>query len=368
MRFILSFIFLCFYANLLYGQFTSREYFKFGKNKFDEGKYFEAVDFLDKAVDEDPAYENAIFLRGQSFLALKRYKLAIDDFTKIINQRSNYDLYSAEYFLKRAEARTEIQEFELAEKDFNMAIKLRPDYPEIYYKYSKYKFITYHDKNEAIREINRAIRLNPGVPEYYIRRAEYKIALAKFHPRSHDIYESALRDATKAIEMEPENVEFYMVRTVVNKELGEQMAAVYDYNKMIELNPEQVEAYTERGIIKMQNDLYNSAIRDFTKSIELNQNNEQSYRYRALCRHNSLDFSGAFDDYSRSIKLLREQYNFSENEEKERIKRILADTYLKRGVAATSMGNSFNACADFKMAYDLGSNLGLNYLRKYCGI
>jgi tetratricopeptide (TPR) repeat protein len=159
-----------------------------------------------------------------------------------------------------------------------------------------------------------------------------------------------------------------MVRTIVNKERGEQMEAVHDYNKMIELDPEQVEAYMERGIIKMQNDLYKSAIRDFTKSIELKDNNEQNYRYRALCRHNSLDFSGAYEDYSRSIKLLQEQYNFSEDEEKERIKRILADTYLKRGVAATSLGNSFNACSDFKMAYDLGSNLGLNYLRKYCGI
>jgi tetratricopeptide (TPR) repeat protein len=353
---------------MLFGQFTAREYFKIGKNKFDEGKYYEAVDFFDKAVDEDPAYENALFLRGQSFLALKRYKLAIDDFSKIIDHKSNYDIYSAEYFSKRGIARTELQDFESAEKDFIMAIKLRPDFAETYYEYSRYKFLTFYDKNEAIREINKAIQLDPTVPEYYIRRAEYKIALAKFHPRSREIYESALRDASKAIEMEPDNVEYYMVRTIVNKERGEQMEAVRDYNKMIELDPDQVEAYTERGIIKMQNDLYKSAIQDFSRSIELNENNEQNYRYRALCRHNSLDFSGAYDDYSRSIKLLQEQYNFSDDEEKEKIKRVLADTYLKRGVAATSLGNSFNACADFKMAYELGSNLGLNYLRKYCGI
>ncbi|MBS0000645.1 MAG: hypothetical protein KFF73_16815 [Cyclobacteriaceae bacterium] len=368
MKFFVVSIILCLYANFLFGQFSAREYFKFGKNKFDEGKYYEAVDFLDKAIHADAGYESAIYLRGKSFLILKQYKLAVEDFTEIIDQRNNYDMYSADYFLKRAIARTELKEFEGAEKDFNFALKLRPDDSEIYSAFSKYKFITYHDKNEAIREINKAIQLNPEMPEYYIRRAEYKIALAKFHPRSNEIYESALLDASKAIEMNPDNVDFYMVRTIVNRERGEQMQAVTDYNRMIELNPNRIEAYTERGILKMQNDLYQSAIQDFSKSIELNEDVEQNYRYRALCRHNSLDFSGAYDDYSRSIKILREELNFSEGDDKERIKRILADTYLKRGVAATSMGNSYNACTDFKMAYDMGSNLGLNYLRKYCGI
>jgi len=368
MKFLLSGIFLFFCANLVFAQFSPREYFKFGKNKFDEGKYYEAIDFLDKAIKVDPDYENAIYLRGVSFLSLKQYKLAIEDFSRIINKKSHYDQYTADYFLKRAVSRMELQEYNLAEKDFNMALKLNPNDSKIYCEFSRYKFLTYYEKNEAVREINKAILLDPEIPDYYIRRAKYKLAMAKFNPRSSEIYESALRDANKAIEMDPDNVDYLMVRTEVNKERGEQMAAVTDYNRMIELNPNRVEAYTERGIIKMQNDLYKSAIQDFTKSIQLNKNIEQNYRYRALCRHNSLDFNGAYEDYSQSISLLQEQLNVSEGDEKDRVKRILADTYLKRGVAATSLGNSMNACADFKMAYDLGSNLGLNYLRKYCGI
>jgi len=368
MRVILGIIILCIYANQLFGQFVAEEYYMFGKNKFDEGKYFEAVDFLDKAIKTDPNYTDAIFLRGQSFLALKRYKLAIDDFTRIIDKRNSYDLNSAVYFLNRAIAWMEMKEYDFSEKDFKMALKLKPDYPDTYYELARFKFITYHDKNEAMKEINKAIKINPNEPAYYCRRAEYKAALAKFHPNSKEIYESALNDASIAIEMEPDNFNFYQVRTMVNKEMGDPLEAVNDYNKMIEINPYGIEAYTERGIIKMQNDLYVSAIKDFTKSIELNTNNEQNYRYRALCRHNILDFNGAYEDYSQSIDLLREQLNYSNGDEYDNVKRILADTYLKRGAAATSMGNSFNACADFRMAYDLGSNLGLNYLRKYCGI
>ncbi len=368
MRVIVGCIILFFYANLLFGQFVADEYYEFGKNKFDEGKFFEAIDFLDKAIKRNPNYVDAIFLRGQSFLALKRYKLAIEDFNQIIDRRKTYDPNSAVHFLNRAITWLEMEEFDLAERDFFMALKLRPDYPDIYYEFARFKFITYYDKNEAIKEINKAIKINPDEPAYYCRRAEYKASMAKFHPDSKKIYESALNDASIAIEMDSNNFNFYQVRTMVNKEKGDPLEAVNDYNKMIEINPYEYESYTERGIIKMQNDLYQSAIRDFTMSINLNLKNEQNYRYRALCRHNILDFSGAYEDYSQSIDLLRDQLKYLNGEEYDNLKRILADTYLKRGAAATSMGNSFNACSDFRMAYDLGSNLGLNYLRKYCGI
>ena len=102
---------LTFVTTQVFGQFTAREYFKFGKSKFDDSKYFEAVDFLDKAIKLDPSYENALFLRAESFLALKKYKLAIGDYTSVIKNRKTYDSYTAEYFLKRAVAKMEIKDY-----------------------------------------------------------------------------------------------------------------------------------------------------------------------------------------------------------------------------------------------------------------
>ena len=135
---------------------------------------------------------------------------------------------------------------------------------------------------------------------------------------------------------------------------------------MIKIDPDRVEGYIERGIVKMQSDQYRSAIEDFTISIELSPDLEKCYRYRALCKYNILDYAGAYEDYSISIDLQTTIYKQSNGDRE--FKRLLADTHVKRGAAAAIQGDTFDACADFRAAYQLGSRIGYNYMRKYCGI
>lgn len=360
------YIILIFLSVQVFGQFSAREYFKFGKNKYDEGKYFEAIDFLDKAIKLDPAYENALFLRAESFLSLQKYKLAIDDYTRVIKVRKTSDSYTAEYFLKRAVAKMESKDFRGAYQDFSSAFKIIPEYVEGHYEYSRFKYLTLKDKTEAIREINKAIELDNKAGKYYARRAEYKAHISKYDYEGDKYLQEAVEDLNIAVSLEGENVQFRQLRSAYNKELGEPDEAIEDYDVMIEINPDRVEAYTERGLIEMQNDQYKEAISDFSKSIELQPRKEYNYRYRGLCKHNILDFGGAYNDYTKSIELLHEALKSSEDSVK--LRKILADTYIKRGAAATSLGNTFNSCSDFRMAYELGSKIGLNYLRKYCGI
>ena len=42
-----------------YGQYSAREYYDFGKSNVKDGKYYEAVDFLTRAIEEDPEFESA---------------------------------------------------------------------------------------------------------------------------------------------------------------------------------------------------------------------------------------------------------------------------------------------------------------------
>lgn len=360
------YVFLIFFSHQVMGQFTAREYFKFGKSKYDDGKYYETISFLDKAIKLDSSYQNAYFLRAEAFSAVGSYKLAIYDYTKIINSRTVDDSYAVEYFLGRAVARMEVEKYKGAASDINKVFELKPIFPMALYERARLKFLTLNNKMEAIRDLNRAIIQDPEEALFYVRRAEYYAHFAKFGVNSDKYLKSATIDMTKAISLDPENFEYYLIRSQYNKDRGAPNAAIADYNVMIKIHPGRVEAYTERGMIEMQNDQYNSAISDFTKSIELQPSVEHNYRYRALCRHNLLDFGGAYNDYTKSIDLLNTQLRNSPDDES--LKRILADTYIKRGAAGTSMGNTFNSCADFRMAYELGSSIGLNYLRKYCGI
>jgi tetratricopeptide (TPR) repeat protein len=296
---------------------------------------------------------------------MKKYALAQDDFSYAIDHRKVIDISLGKYFFYRGLARSENKEYFAAGKDFEYAVKLNPSDPEIYFEESQLKFLTMTDKHDAIIDLDRAIQLNPDEARYYKRRAEYKAYQSKYNYSSQTILASAIRDMTFAISLDTTNYEYYHFRSELNKNAGEPMLAVEDYTKMIQLNPEKYDAYSERGIIRMQFDDYRGAIMDFTSAIQKYPDEEKNYRYRALCRYNSSDYQGAYSDYSSAILKLTEKLKIVSD--KQIIRRILADTYVKRGVSATSMGNGFDACIDFKTAYRLGSSKGLNYLRKYCG-
>lgn len=354
------------FSNSVIAQTSAGEYYKSGKSKLDESKYFEAIDYFTQAIETDPDFEQAWCLRGEAHHALGEYEKAISDFNHVINRKKTIDEKSTEIFMNRGISKIEIRDFEGAEEDLNTAIELDPLSSDSYFTRSRLKFLILKDKNEAIKDLDIAIRINPDNPDYYVRRAEYKAYLAKYGFDDDAVLASAIRDMSFAIYLEPDNYDFYQMRSQFNKKRGDPLAAVEDYNRMIELRPDMDEAYSERGIIKMQYDDYESAIEDFTCAIELNPLKEDNYRFRGLCKHNQQDYEGAITDYSNSIKLLYGEYEITAD--KVQIRRILADTYLKRGAAATSHGNSLDACTDFRRAYELGSRKGLNYMRKYCGL
>ncbi len=60
--------------------------------------------------------------------------------------------------------------------------------------------------------------------------------------------------------------------------------AVKEFTKAIEIDPECTEAYLERGNIKMATDDYNGAIKDFTKIIELDPGNSIAYFSRGMTK------------------------------------------------------------------------------------
>ena len=363
-RFLFLFLLIVFHnAN---SQYSAGEYYDLGKSRMNEGEYSEAVELLTSAIEADTTMESARELRGEAFVYLEDYESAIRDYDHVIESKKTIDESSSNLYMKRGIARMEYREFDGADLDLDMAIELNPLNADAYYARSRLKFLTLKDKNEALHDIDVSIRINPDEPSYFVRRAKYKAYMARFGFDQRPMLESAIRDLSFAIYIDPDDYELYKFRSQYNKELGDPLAAVEDYSKMIDMRPELDGPYAERGIIKMHYDDYESAIEDFTSSIELNPEKEENYRLRGLCRHNTLDYQGAIDDYSQSIILLYNEYLITADRIK--IQRLLADTYLKRGVASSSMGSTMNACEDFRRAFELGSKKGRNYIRKYCGL
>ncbi len=136
------------------------------------------------------------------------------------------------------------------------------------------------DLEEAVRLCRIGLTSDPGNAGFYRRRAEAYLLQERF--------DKALADYTKAIEMEPSNVEYYLARAQFH---GQQRPdeALRDYTKAIELDPSSWEAYEGRaevllGFVGGGNlpdiDKAERALPDLLKAIELlSTPGARSFRY-----------------------------------------------------------------------------------------
>ncbi|MFH1564118.1 MAG: tetratricopeptide repeat protein [Nitrospirota bacterium] len=128
--------------------------------------------------------------------------------------------------------------------------------------------------DQAILDYNKALEINPRCAEAYNNRGiAYK---------NKGLYDQAISDYNKAIEINPRYAEAYYNRgsAYYNKGLYDQ--AISDYNKALEINPRDAEAYNNRGIAYKNKGLYDQAISDYNKAIEINPRYANAYYNKAL--------------------------------------------------------------------------------------
>jgi len=165
--------------------------------------------------------------------------------------------------------------------------------------YSYYKKDLY---DQAIADYNKAIEIAPKYAKSYLYRG-----LAYDHK---DLYEKAISDYTKAIEIDPKYTVAY--RNRANSCLKEHLydEAISDYIKAIELEPRtfNVGLYIDRGTAYEQKGLYDEAISDYTKVIKVIPNYYSAYINRGLAYDHKGLYDEAISDYTKVIEINPKHY------------------------------------------------------------
>jgi len=155
------------------------------------------------------------------------------------------------------------------------------------------------DFNGALSDFNIAIKLKPYFPEAINNRGNIYIKIYKF--------ESAIDDFNKAIEINPQFADAYFNRGIVYAKIGKYDSAFDDFNKAIKLNPQYADAYSNRGIVYALIGKYDRAIDDFNKLIELKPYYSEAYFNRGFAKFYLNDKTGACNDW-----LLAQQYGYEQ--------------------------------------------------------
>lgn len=139
---------------------------------------------------------------------------------------------------------------------------------------------------QTLKNFSIAIELEPNNPDFYINRIKYYcfVGLNKHHA-------DAMKDYNKLQQLMPNKAEYYR--------FGIKYLHLYDnYSKLIELDPQNIELYKESAQHR-----YYTSIDDYTKIIELEPLNIEHYKARAELYKSRKDFVSAITDYTKAIEV-----------------------------------------------------------------
>jgi tetratricopeptide (TPR) repeat protein len=98
--------------------------------------------------------------------------------------------------------------------------------------------------------------------------------------REKEDYKGAIKDFSKAIELDPNYAEAYLWRGQAKNDIKDRYNAIEDYNKAIKLDPNFASAYGWRGNTKYELEDYHGALEDYNKAVKINPDYDKDYFWR----------------------------------------------------------------------------------------
>ena len=310
---------------------------------------------LSLAISAQTYFKN--YKSGTTFYEKKDYKAAIEEFTVVIDLKTDHD----RAFNLRGLSYMELGEFEKAAADFKKATGFKPKMSEYhfnlgktYYQLKKYKdastsfteainrdkkLIEAYELNfsclmhlkqyqEAVENAEAAISVKKTGENYYLKGvaqdslmqfsdAAYSFGRAVFYsPKLKEAYvglahanlklakfDKAIAACDKALQIEGDNVPVLLVRAEIHIANKMPQKAVEDLSKIILEHPNEIVYYLKRGSVYQDLAQHQNAVADVTKAISIKQDDYFSYYQRAQSYESLSDFKSAIADYEKLKEL-----------------------------------------------------------------
>ena len=190
---------------------------------------------------------------------------------------------------------------------------------------------------EAVADFDKAIELAPDQGDYYLWRSTA-------HRKKGD-YPAALADADRAIAMDPKWAYARMIKAFAHERMKEWPKAVAAYDQGISLAPQDANYYDGRCWAKAMTGDYGGGKADCDRTLEIDPGEWNAYNSRGYIHYRTGDYASAVADNDKAIEK-------APNE---------ATSWYVRGLAKRALGDAKGADADIAKALQLDAGVVEQY-------
>jgi len=321
-----------FFATNLDAQ-SAKKIIKEAKAFYDLQDFTAAQEQLKAALALEPDNDDALFLRGKTYKAQKDCNKAISDFRSVVTKQPKND----ELFEALAQCQIEIGSMDDALISIDKMLVLSPKNSR-YYHFKQNVLFEKKDFEKAISTSDQAIAIDKnddysyfmkgkaaeGLGNTSLAETQFKKAIeiakadkskrdnaALLHPYYKNLGDAqkrlfkkqeAIENFTKALALNPNDIESLNNRGVLHFELKDLPSATADFGKAISMNAKSPDAFYYRAQVNQQMGQFSSAISDYNQAILLDEKRPEFIIGRAGCYFSTSDFNSAVRDYKKALE------------------------------------------------------------------
>ena len=231
------------------------------------------------------------------------FELAINSFTWCLDLGKLSLRTQIMFLYNRGTAYLEKGEYDLAIRDYDQAIQLKPDYAFALNNRGE-AYINKGEFDRAIRDFDQAIQFKPDYAFALNNRGGAYLIKGEF--------DRAIRDFDQAIQFKPDYATAFNNRGLAYINKGEFDRAIRDFDQAIQFKPDYAFALNNRGLAYIDKGEFDRAIRDFDQAIQFKPDGAIAFNNKAWLLTTAQDAS--VRDGEEAVRLAREAVRLDENE------------------------------------------------------
>jgi tetratricopeptide (TPR) repeat protein len=196
------------------------------------------------------------------------------------------------------------------------------------------------DADQALRDATRAIELDPGLAIAWLDRGAAK-------GKKGDL-DGEIADETRGIELDPKNAGAWAKRAHARCERDDPDGAIADASRAIELDPRLGVAWVDRALAHVDKGELDAGLADVSRAIDIAPKLATAWATRGAIRGSRDDWDGEIEDATRALEL----------------DPTLVHAWVNRGVARASKGDLEGEIEDETRAIELDPNLQQAWLNR----